>query len=55
MLVWALVGTGVDMSSANFDVAIKETLEDVSEAEGEGGLQRPRKRARFITGQGCAS
>ncbi|CAJ1345643.1 unnamed protein product [Effrenium voratum] len=31
VLVWALVGTGVDMSSANFDVAIKETLEDVSE------------------------
>lgn len=31
VLVWALVGTGVDMSAANFDIAIKETLEDVSE------------------------
>ncbi|CAK9017417.1 unnamed protein product [Durusdinium trenchii] len=31
VLVWALVGTGVDMSAANFDTAIKETLEDVSE------------------------
>ena len=33
VLIWALVGTGVDMSAANFDTAIKETLEDVSEAE----------------------
>eukprot|EP00434_Breviolum_minutum_P029678 symbB.v1.2.026236.t1/scaffold2605.1/size75065/7 len=31
VLIWALVGTGVDMSAANFDTAIKETLEDVSE------------------------
>lgn len=31
VLVWALVGTGVDMTASAFDVAIKETLEDVSE------------------------
>lgn len=38
VLIWALVGTGVDMSAANFDTAIKETLEDVSEAMELGGL-----------------
>jgi len=31
VLVWALVGTGVDMTASAFDAAIKETLEDVSE------------------------
>ncbi|CAE7246322.1 NHD1 [Symbiodinium pilosum] len=31
VLVWALVGTGVDMTTSAFDAAIKETLEDVSE------------------------
>lgn len=31
VLIWALVGTGVDMDAAMFDTAIKETLEDVSE------------------------
>merc|ERR1719235_59603 len=31
VLVWALVGTGLDLTPAQFDKDIKETLEDVSE------------------------
>ena len=44
VLVWALVGTGVDMSAANFDTAIKETLEDVSEAGLEKCLENVWKK-----------
>mmetsp|Transcript_44464 Transcript_44464/g.81181 ORF Transcript_44464/g.81181 Transcript_44464/m.81181 type:complete len:537 (+) Transcript_44464:59-1669(+) len=31
VIIWALVGTGLDLSSEQFSVGIKETLEDVSE------------------------
>eukprot|EP00438_Fugacium_kawagutii_P024311 Skav232888 [mRNA] locus=scaffold5953:23405:37191:- [translate_table: standard] len=50
VLVWALVGTGVDMSAANFDTAIKETLEDVSEGAAQAIQAKTQKELLIIIG-----